>query len=303
METVLRFSDERRMELIEVFDAREQALGIWAALILLAGLFNSNLRNSFTGVLKILTGWKILAAMVGMGIWTAVIVLALRALDIWTFRLFKDTVLWFLFSGLVTAFSTIGSDEPLRWRSLLRKNIGIVIALEVVLNTYTYPLLVELALVPVGAFGGGMAGYAEAKNDETARRIAGVVLSILGVIFLVGSVTHVASNWSAFVTVSTLRQGLLHPLLLIGFIPSMYILALIAAYEQLFLQLEIWSTADQSVLRSAKWRIFRRLGGNLSELQAFQSWMGTAVPNFESRAEVEDWMEKWPGRPDTEGCI
>lgn len=282
------------MEFMKLFNSREQAIAIYAILGLVYVVWKKeDLRTQFVNILAMLANWKILASIVGMGLWTIAVVTVLDHLGVWTRDLLKDTILWFLFSGLVTAFSSLGTRGEFEWRTLVAENVGVVVVLEAVLNTYTFPLAGELVLVPVAFFAGGIDAYARYQGDRTDRRISTGVLTVLGTILLVVNVVYIATHWSTFLGVSTLREGLLHPVLFVGFIPCMYLIALISKYERLFLQLDIWTVVDEEIVRYAKWRLIRLLGFRLSTVEAFEEWMGTAVPNFDSREHVDEWLQQW----------
>lgn len=277
---------------MEQFTNREIAAGIWLVIGVIWALgFKPTLRESATQVFKSLFECKVSLSLFFMAAWTAGAVFLLQAVQLWSIALLKDTVLWFLFAGLVTAIDTVASRETTNWRRILRDNLSVVVILEVLANTYAFHLAIEfLLVVPFGLAAGIIHGYAQATGSATEKRLANWMLGVLGTVILLSTTIHGIANWQSVLDTQLLREILLQPLLLLLFLPCIYLLLLVSAYERLYLQLNLRSTSKRTVLNYAKRQLFLKLGPNPSVVQELLQDDGTAIPNFTSRDDVDEWI-------------
>lgn len=274
------------------FTNRELATAAWAAVALIGSLSFSGVRSSLLAVLKGLLNWKILAATAVMGLWVGGVVWLLEAIGIWTPRLLKDTAAWFIFSAIMTGYGSLAEAGSADLRRVLLGNISIVIGLEFIAHLRSFPLAFELLLVPVTGVFGATTAYLKAK-DQTDSRLYGVgqtVLGVIGIGVLAYSVVTVGNESGALSWIAMAREFALEPLLLLGFLPCIYLLVLAAAYEKLMLQVELWLGAEAELVRYAKGRVVRKLGFSLNSVQSFLESTGTAIPSFRTRKEVDEWL-------------
>ncbi|MGH7559009.1 MAG: hypothetical protein ACREMD_14750 [Gemmatimonadota bacterium] len=135
---------------------------------------------AFTNQLNVRNAEKRYTGYVVMVVW------GLAAIDLWEASLLKDTVIWFLFSGLVLAFSGVATgskQEP--FRAVIREQISLLVPVEFLINAYTFSLSVELVLIPVLVFMGLVEVVSEYKNDfDHARRAASRLRAVAGWVML-----------------------------------------------------------------------------------------------------------------------
>jgi hypothetical protein len=96
---------------IPALDNREFALVTWILLGLAASLLSRDLRASLARAVKTLLGWKLLLIFGSMTLYLGALVLLLFAARLWTPDLVSETVLWFLFSGLLILFRSVKAGE------------------------------------------------------------------------------------------------------------------------------------------------------------------------------------------------
>ncbi len=132
-----------------IFNNRELASGLWLAAFLIWALSYQPVRQSLRNLMAAALKWKILVPVGLIALYTTATVSGLNAVGFWTQALFKDTVLWFLISGLAFAFELVteGGGEGILKRAVTG-SVKIVIVIEFLVGAYTFPLPVELILVP-----------------------------------------------------------------------------------------------------------------------------------------------------------
>lgn len=277
---------------ISLFSNRELAVGYLAIALFVAGLFSKAFRRHYKDLLQAAFRWKLLAAVAGMAVWLVGVVAVLRHFGLWNSYLLKDTILWFLFSGIALGFSGMLSSDGLNWRRSVRDNVSAVIILEFVANLRSFPLAVEIGFVPIVALVVAADTYAKESGRSEGRKATRSVLAIIGIALLAYTATHLAQNWESVRIGQLWRELLLPPVLSAVFLPCVYIVGLVAVYERLFTQLDIWSSGNSPALRYAKFRLVAKLGPRLERVREFLNDTGTAIPNFESREEVDKWLNE-----------
>ncbi len=134
-----------------IFNNREISLGIWLIITLLIVVSKKKNRKYLGNIFKILLNKKIILLILISVIYTTSIVISLYYIHFWNISLLKDTIIWFCFSGLVINFKYVidlKKDDNLTKRVIL-DNIKAVIILEFILNIYSFPLYIEIFLLPV----------------------------------------------------------------------------------------------------------------------------------------------------------
>jgi hypothetical protein len=152
---------------IPALDTREFALVVWILLGLAASLFSKSLRASLSSVVKTLLGWKLLLIFGSMILYLGALVFLLSAAGLWTTDLLSETVLWFLFSGLLTLFRavTAGGQEDFFKRTLFSV-FAVTAITEFALNLRLLGLALELLLVPGLVLLVGTLAVAETRHDD-----------------------------------------------------------------------------------------------------------------------------------------
>ena len=240
---------------MDLFNNREIATAIWLLVIFIRMLFNRDIRKSFLDVFKrVFLDIKILSSIFFMIAYTAGIVFVLYQINFWNISLLKDTVVWFCFTAIVMCFNLVTSETDQNlFRKVIVDTIKIVIIIEFIANTYTFSLVGELVLMPVVTFIVilGVFAKTDEENSSVAKLTNGLLI-IIGIVILIFVISNVVSDYKNFVSLDTLRNFLLAPLLTISFLPFIYILILFATYELLFTRLNLGYEKNKKLKRYAK---------------------------------------------------
>jgi len=242
---------------------REMAIAIWLAVLLAWVLSHRGTRESIPGLLKAAFHWKLTACWIAVALYALLAALSLEGWGLWSVDNLKATLLWVVTAGLVMVFR-VASEQPDRQR-LWQSSIGglkISIVLEFIANVYVFPLLIELVAVPLLAALTALAAFAEIREEhKQAKGCFNGLLSIAGLTLLGYGVYRIWADFEHFAQFSTLVDFLLPILLTVFFLPFLFVLVVVAAYETVFVQLKIFMH-DDALRRFTRWELVRQCGWN-----------------------------------------
>lgn len=243
-----------------MFSSREIATGIWLVLLLASALTTkADARQALARLLVTLVRPKIVVPVVLVGAYTAGVVYILSNVGLWTPNLLKDTILWFLLTGLAVATTAVASQTPNQViRSSLRDSLKVVVFLEFLVNAHTFSLPAELLLVPIVSL--VVMLDAVARTDEKysdAARLLSWVQVVFGFGILMSALSWAAANHTTLLSLDGLRDVALGPILSVMFIPATYTLVLYANYEIVFMRLDMGRGKERALVRYAKWKMLQ----------------------------------------------
>jgi hypothetical protein len=259
------------MAILEALNNRELAILFWILIVFVGLLFQSETRRSLAAILKDFLTWKILASVSTMVLYVIFVVMLFNRIGLWSPNLLKDTIVWLLGTGFVLLLniSKVGEDEQY-FRKALRNNITLLLVLEFIANYYTFSLEDELVLAFVVFIVIGM-GIVAGTKEETrpAKRLTDFIVTAHGIFVGVFILHNVFTDFQAFASVENLRTLILLPLLTVFYLPFLYSLALISAYENFFLHLDNILKRDQILANAVKREILVSCNINLRNLNRF----------------------------------
>lgn len=276
-----------------MFTNRELAVAIWSAIALAFALSRADIRRSLKAVLKAFFERKILAITGLMTIYVAGIVLALYAFNIWTIALLKETVVWFAFGAVPLAFSSFASrTEEDVFSKMLADSLRVLVLVEFLVTTYTFPLPVELVFVPLITI--VMLLHGVARSDESYSSVASLLnglQALIGIVVFTYAISIAISDYRNLFTIETAREVLLAPIMSVLFAPFTYFMLVLISYESLFNLLKVPSNIEEGVKGYAKRRLFGHLKFNLGRIRSFHRSHGADLIRLQTRADVNNLIE------------
>src|SRR5688572_10306130 len=126
---------------MEVLNTREIAHGIWILILCGWAVPQPEMRKHLKALFSAVFHGKLVVAYVGFALYTACAVFILKATGLWAPNLLKDTIVWFVVSGIALLFSGARSaQEIISWRKILADQVKAALLVEYLVNTYTFPL-------------------------------------------------------------------------------------------------------------------------------------------------------------------
>jgi len=242
-------------KLFDIFSTRELSLLICIAIGLTAMLFSKNMRG-IINILKLLFGKKIGSVLFIQTTYISFLVYLLYKLKLWEISLLKDTIFWYCSTALILLFSINKAKTNNYFFDLIKEAFKWTIAIEFIVNFYTFSLPVELLLVPIMFFLGMLQAYA--KTDKKYFEVGNFfenVFAIIGIAILAFVTYKTFRHYQDLFSAETFLGFLLPPILTLLFIPFLYLLAVFINYEELFSHIDCL-TKDTDKKKNLKREIF-----------------------------------------------
>jgi hypothetical protein len=286
---------------MDQFSSREVALFAWGAVALLAMLGNPGLRVSLYRLARATLNPLIAGPALGLAVYTAVIVFALAELGVWSAAVLKDTVYWYAFVGLVMFGRSASDNAPTRyWGSLIREHFAVIVLFTFVINTYTFPLPIELLLVPLILAITLLGTVAELKPEHApVARFTGFLQGLIGWGILGVAAAKAVGDTEAL-TADAVVGGVLLPLVLtVCAMPYMYAVAVYSAYNRLW----VWTgfRHPPQLARYMRRRVLGVAGLSLDRISRLSAIKPFEFMQIQSASDFDELMARHANRPDSGG--
>ena len=197
-----------------------------------------------------------------IAVYTVIMADALRLIHLWNAQLIKETLLWFILTGVPLLVEAVGQRDPQKFfKEAIRDALKVIVLFEFLVGTYTFSLPVELVLVPVLALLAAADAYAGMKPQyAAAAKVTGATLAIFGLIIVGSATARAVGDLAELASLETLQQVALAPLFSIAVIPLLYAFTLMSQYELLFIRV---GPVNEPLPGDIKWYARRRLVSHL----------------------------------------
>ncbi len=275
-----------------MFNNREIAIAFWAIIffgwILSKKELKQSLFQSLFQSVKIFFSLKIILPFVLLFAYSFLTVFLLRELHIWSLSNLKETIYWFIFSGIIIAFRSVADEttkKPIR--KIIKELVVFTVILEFIVNTYVFKLPVELFFVPTIAFLTAVYTYASIKTEyKVVEKIIGTLLAIIGIAMFVQALIQIYYDFDKFARLNTLIDFILPPILTISILPAIYLLVLYASYELLFIRVDIMLDPKE-MQRYAKKLIILHCGFEIGKVKDMLKFRVNQLYNTASKEEIK----------------
>lgn len=129
--------------------------------------------------------------------WVVAVCYGARFLGAWNTHLLKDTIAWVVVYGVAAVFSALrAAKEEHFFRRAVLAAVSVGAFMQFVLNLHTFPLAVELVLLPVGTvlfMFEAVAGMN--RKTRSAQSFFNVLIAIFGLWIIVGTARGLLGSW------------------------------------------------------------------------------------------------------------
>jgi hypothetical protein len=219
---------------------RELATLAWIAGGLVALAAFKEARKAIAPTLRILFASSLIVLVAVFGAWLVTAIWLAHSIGFWTRGELWTTLLWFVFNGTVWfgTFSKAGK-QPHFIRRRLMESIGATALVEALANAHTFPLWVELLILPVIAFVAMLQAVAQTKQEHAPlAAFLGWVLAGAGGILVLQSVLGFAANLGADEIAGVSRSIAVPIWLSMASAPFIYALGVYSAYQTMGIRLD-----------------------------------------------------------------
>lgn len=276
------------MNVRDIIDNRELAALIWLSVGVAWCLFQPKMRNSLVGVVQAISNVKVVIVLLASISFSVVVLLGTIQLFGYSDQLIKVALFWQFAVGfsLVLNFSHILKDGYVR--ATILNSLGATALVEFVSGLSSFPLILELILLPVIVTLAGVQIVAQQRRgNEAVAKFAAGLLGCLGVLIFLASVIALISNPKIVTSRMTLTEFLVPLILNVSIIPFVYCIALIARYEDVYLRIGLF-TKDNDVAMYAKRAVLAKFHLKLTPLTR---WSKRKM-RFLSRSQVDEALDE-----------
>lgn len=215
---------------------REIAVLVWLAIFVGCVAISADCRRSFVDVLRVLFSPKIIQIISATTLWVAVCIWLLSALGVWVFDNLKVTLVWMVTFAFVAMFDVNRiSESNTFFGKTARGIISITAVVTFIADSYSFSLIVELAIIPLLIFTTASHAILYSKPEYAKmEKMFGSLLALIGVTYIGFGLFQLASNISNFTTLHNLREFIIPSILSLLFLPYIYFLSAYITYEMQF---------------------------------------------------------------------
>lgn len=244
--------------LLDNFNTREVATGIWLVVGISFLLFWKKTRVSLKEVFRAILQRKLLVVFGSLAAYLTGLCWLLSELSLWNAGQITSTILWYFLSGAVLLGRSLSAKEDDRYfKKLILDSFKVATVFEFIVVAYTFHFLIELLLVPFFAFLSIIIGVSETKEEyRPAKKLFEAIIAIIVIVLLWNSVSQIWQSPDIFFTTKNGYNFILPILLTIGSVPFFYLWYCYASYEMASVRIGSQRNQPDVLKRYARRRFF-----------------------------------------------
>lgn len=268
-------------------NTREIATLIWACIVILTLLVMPGMRKLLLNICRAFKQKTLLKVLALVFIYIGLMIWFLYTICVWDWDQLKNTIIWTFSVALIAVFRSNNiQGEPDYFRKWITENFEILAFVQFLVTLYTYPIWLELLVIPFVTLLGGMiaVGQHDLKTKSTAEFL-NKLLGWLALAFFGTAIVLTIMDFWSYATVQTFRDLYTPIVLTILFLPFIFVLYIVMSYETTFIALH-FTIKDERLRRSAKWRSVFAFGPNIELLRRWQRHVGMHRPQNKDELKV-----------------
>jgi len=280
---------------MDIFTNRELAIIFWVGILLIVLLIKKQIRTSIFSVIKSLLDPKILAYFLSFLVYLSVFLYLFYDLGYWTLSNLKDSIIWFIFSGLPIGF-IVATDKMKNgfWKSLIMKNLKLTVLVEYIVNLFTFSLLFELIIVPIVTFIALLNTFSKHyKEHKDVEKLTNSILVVIGLFVLFYTIDRAITEYNSVGNLDVLKNFLFPIIYSFISIPYMYIFTLYVEYEKIFLRLKLGRERSRRLNLLIKLRLLVFCNVQMKKLQVAANMNNYNLMSISSEDELSDMIRRY----------
>lgn len=227
---------------MDTFNNREIAIGIWLLVIFVYFALSPKMieaRQSFRHLLAAFFVKQIISVLGLMIVYIVFMVYILSEINLWNTGQLKNTIFWSISVGFMSIFNmeSIKKDKSFFKHSVI-DNFKLLAILQFIVGVYTFPIWIEILLVPILVLIGAMLAIAESeKKYYQVKTLLEYCLTIFGSISIIYTLYMLITNFDEFGNKRTAYDFFVPPLLTLFYLPFLFFMLVYSTYEQVFVRL------------------------------------------------------------------
>jgi uncharacterized membrane protein len=250
-------------------NTRETATLVWVVLALGIAVAIPGLRVTVIDGVKIATKPFVAILLVATTLLASAVTICLAWFGYWRTSMIPPTVAWFVGTAIVGTFSMGGVGEL---RRLATRTVAFTAVVEFVSNAYTFPLPVEMLLVPGVVILVTLTSFADRRPEfANTRAPLKVLCAALFVGTLTPTIVYFVQHAGQLASADRAREFLLPLVLTVAFLPYFYLVQMVIAWQTALSMLKSQMHDDRpSLLKAARRALIRSCHASLPRIQLFE---------------------------------
>jgi hypothetical protein len=275
-------------------NTRETALVVWVGGLLLLALKRREVRSSFAALFKLVVTSVFLGGVIfGAVAYATATVLLLRRFGYWESDMTRVAILWFFGFALIALFNTRNVD-PRYFRRLVLHNLGLAVVVEFVTNLHTFPLPVELVLVPMALLLVAVQAYSEGKPEfAPGYKLAGWFVTVLGLLSVGYSISYLVRHFGEVATAEKIEEFFLPLVLTACFVPFLIAIRYMTVWQTMLHMIRFGLDDNDDLYRFTRRSILRTCGPHLGKAQLFEADFRGRLWGARSERDVSAVLEQF----------
>lgn len=285
----------------KIFSNREIALFIWGLVLLIIILSEIKYRHPFINVIKAAFAPKLFLLNISFAVYVTALVVLLWKFNFWDISHLKDTIVWFLFSALGIAYGLHKVRNARYFVELIKSTLSVTIAIQFIVNLHSFPLWLELILLPLTSLLIIISAYAEHsstsnKEHEKVDSCLKSILTVVGLFYIGYALYKTIADYRFIFTWDTAKQFLLPIILMFLALPYFYILALYMKFESLFATSNVLFRDIRKTERF-KIKLYILIYTNFSFNRIFRVWKEIGFLPYEKNVNYRKYIKELASAP------
>lgn len=257
-----------------LLNSREIASLFWTGTLIVFALVKSEDGRIWKALGNVMSAFfvrPILVSVLLAELWIVLVVFLLAEIGFWSVSDLKTTIQWALTFAFVTMFDIVRiTEDNTYFRKTIRDSAGATAVIMFIAESYTFPLPVELLLVPLMTILVCMHALAQTdRRYDPANKLLTPLLGMAACGYIGYGLYQIATNSDQFFNLGTAHSFLLPIVLTMGYLPFVYLLNVHATYDRVSTRVH-FVFRDQALERYAIWRAFLSFRFDLDGLRRWK---------------------------------
>ena len=228
--------------LVGILNDRELAIFYWLIAVSIYIFLSDKMKDVRKSIRDLVSAFfvrQIISVLLMMILYMGIIVYVLSEVELWNATQVKNTIFWCAFVGFMSLFKleTIKKNNDFFKHSVI-SNLKLLAIIQFIVGVYTFPLLVEIILVPLYVTIGVMTAIAasDKKHAQVESFLEYLVLAF-GLLVLIYTVYMLSTDFGKIAKEKTLYDFIVPSLLTIFYLPFIFFMMIYSSYEQIAVRL------------------------------------------------------------------
>lgn len=263
--------------IINLFTNRELAVGFLILIFILWVIISKKTRKNVKNIIKAFFNIHLIIFNTIMILYFLLCILILNKFRFWENYMWKDAIVWFVFTGIVFIVNGITKKDIdyTYFKDLFKNCFKILLLLEFITNMASFSFIVELAIL-IAIIIITISNFILKNNKqfdiEGARILYSIfnsILILIGFIILYNSIRKTFIERESIDVLKLLKDFALPSILTLMFIPFSYISCLFSLYQQLFIKVGFNKKISNEIRPYLNFKILLTCGFSIVRARTF----------------------------------